>query len=76
MTDISDLASDQEELDRACALRAQQNRAGLVGKTAADSATECVDCDEPIPQNRREAMPGCSLCIECQKQREKTFYER
>ena len=26
----------------------------------------CIDCDEPIPQARREAVRGCELCIDCQ----------
>ncbi|MYM32247.1 TraR/DksA family transcriptional regulator [Duganella sp. CY15W] len=76
MTDISDTATAQEEHARAVALAAQQARAKLVGKSAADSATECEDCDDAIPQARREAVPGCTLCVGCQTQREKSFYER
>lgn len=76
MTDIYDRACEQEERDRAIALRAQQNRAGLAGKTSTDSAVECQDCAEPIPRQRREAIPGCQFCVECQVQREKAFYER
>jgi phage/conjugal plasmid C-4 type zinc finger TraR family protein len=75
MTDIYDRACEQEERDRKIALQAQQARAGLAGKTVSDSATECQDCAEPIPYKRREAMPGCQFCIECQAQREKAFYE-
>lgn len=26
----------------------------------------CENCDEPIPQGRREAIPGVQLCIACQ----------
>lgn len=76
MTDIFDRATDQEELDREVALAAQRSRAGLAGKTVADSALDCSDCDEPIPQPRREAIPGCQFCVGCQAQREKAFYER
>lgn len=76
MTDIFDRATELEELERRVALQAQTNRAGLVGKTAADSATECADCEEPIPEQRRVAIPGCQRCVECQAQREKAFYER
>ena len=26
----------------------------------------CIDCDEPIPDARRKAVPGCCRCIDCQ----------
>jgi phage/conjugal plasmid C-4 type zinc finger TraR family protein len=26
----------------------------------------CLDCGEPIPENRRLASPGCRYCIACQ----------
>ncbi len=76
MTDIFDRATAQEERDRDDALKLQAHRAGIAGKTVADSATECSDCDEPIPEQRRVAIPGCQRCVECQAQREKAFYER
>lgn len=75
MTDLYDRAAELEELDRKVALQAQQDRAGLAGKTIDDSATECRDCDEPIPYKRRAAIPGCQFCVDCQAQREKAFYE-
>lgn len=27
----------------------------------------CVDCGEPIPEDRRKAVPGCTRCIVCQR---------
>lgn len=30
------------------------------------TGTTCLDCDEEIPEKRRQAMPGCRRCIECQ----------
>ena len=36
-----------------------------------DAATECEDCGEEIPQARREAMPGCTRCAECQQMHER-----
>lgn len=30
------------------------------------SLSHCEACDAPIPQARREAVPGVRLCIECQ----------
>ena len=31
-----------------------------------ESLTHCEDCDEPIPEARRKAVPGVRRCVECQ----------
>lgn len=31
----------------------------------------CTECDEMIPEARRKAMPGVSLCVHCQEEFEK-----
>ncbi len=31
----------------------------------------CEECDAPIPDARREAMPGVRLCIACQEAQER-----
>ena len=66
MTDDIDRAQDREQQLRADALRDQARRAGLAGKTGADSATECIDCGALIPEARRWAVPGCQRCVKCQ----------
>lgn len=30
------------------------------------SAERCEECDEPIPEPRRAAVPGCQTCASCQ----------
>ncbi len=55
--------STQEAIER---MRARQRQGG-------ESAEFCVDCDEPIPEARRQAVPGVKLCIECQQGRDKSF---
>jgi phage/conjugal plasmid C-4 type zinc finger TraR family protein len=30
-------------------------------------AMRCEECDAPIPEARRKAMPGVSLCVPCQE---------
>lgn len=52
-------ASIQDELTR---MRAQKKPVG-------ESLTHCADCEEPIPQARRKAIPGVKLCIDCQRER-------
>ncbi len=53
-------ASISEELDR---LRARRAPAGA-------SRSDCAGCGEPIPEPRRLAVPGVSLCIDCQRERD------
>lgn len=31
----------------------------------------CEECDEPIPEARRQAVPGVRLCITCQSSADK-----
>lgn len=54
-------ASIEDELLRLKALHRP-----LVG----DSATDCAECGEPIPEARRQARPGVKLCIDCQGARD------
>ena len=32
-----------------------------------ESLTHCEECDSPIPEARRVAMPGVYLCVLCQQ---------
>lgn len=72
MSDDVDRASEREQELRADALTDQARRAGLAGKTVADSANFCqmLGCDESIPQARRMALPGCQYCMPCQRRKE------
>ena len=53
-------ASIEDELKRMQGRRAPQG----------ESRTYCAECDEPIPEGRRRAVPGVKLCIECQSSRD------
>ena len=40
------------------------------------SLSHCEECDAPIPEARRKAVPGVRLCVDCQSERdaeEQTF---
>ena len=67
MTDQFDRATEIEEAQREDALAQQAWRAGLAGKTVADSAEACLMCGEPIPEARRLAVPGVQTCVECKR---------
>lgn len=60
--EIIDQASELEEM-----LREQAIAAHRIDRNAV-SATHCIECDEAIPQARREAVPGCRTCASCQEE--------
>jgi len=35
------------------------------------SATHCEECDAPIPEVRRQALPGVRYCVRCQAELER-----
>lgn len=41
-----------------------------------DSFTHCAECEEPIPEARRQALPGVKLCIDCVAERDARFMQR
>ncbi len=62
--DIIDTAAEIEELQRNAALFAHRLNPNAV------SATHCVECDDPLPEARRKAYPGCTMCVSCQGEQE------
>lgn len=36
-----------------------------------ESLTHCEECEAPIPERRRKALPGVRLCIGCQAEMER-----
>lgn len=64
MADIIDTAAEIEELQRNAALSAHRLNRNAV------SAEVCAECDEPIPDPRRAAVPGCQTCADCQSVKE------
>ena len=62
MADIIDTAAEIEELQRNAALSAHRVNRNVV------SAERCEECDEPIPEPRRAAVPGCKTCSSCQEE--------
>lgn len=59
-------ASIEDELARMKARKVPQG----------DSLTHCAECDEPIPEKRRIALPGVKLCIDCQQERDSAYQVR
>ncbi len=59
-------ASISDELAR---MQAQKRPVG-------ESLTHCAECEEPIPEKRRLALPGVKLCLDCQQERDSSFKSR
>ncbi|WP_456386492.1 DksA/TraR family C4-type zinc finger protein [Profundibacter sp.] len=55
---------EQIEASIADELARMKARTGPVG----ESLTHCAECEEPIPEARRVAIPGVKLCIECMQE--------
>lgn len=58
MADIADFAGEVIEQTVEHALAQIPSYTGI-------SATECVECGEVIPEGRRVAIPGVTLCTPC-----------
>ncbi len=65
MTDLVDHANGKETQFTEMALA---NHLLRVSQNAEkESALDCKECGEQIPEARREASKGCQLCIDCQQ---------
>lgn len=74
MTEILDEASRVETAEREAAIRDLQARTRLDAQQAAEREAAragmpaiCVDCEDPIPEPRRQAVPGCLRCALCER---------
>ena len=47
--------------------RFEQYRKALAAKPVPQSATDCAECGNDIPEGRRQAIKGVQLCTECQQ---------
>ena len=54
----------QEQIDSTVNDAVAEARAQL--RQAGPSLSHCAECDEPIPERRRELIPGVGFCVSCQ----------
>lgn len=64
--------NEQIEASIADELARMKSRAAPTG----ESLTHCAECEEPIPEARRNALPGVKLCIDCMQERDSAFKAR
>lgn len=62
--------NDQIETSIAEALARRRAQAAA---RAVESLADCADCGDPIPEARRQALPGVTLCVACAQARDKAF---
>ncbi len=55
----------QEQIDSTVDDAVARARRGLY---QGESAEYCEECGDPIPQGRRDALPGVKYCLACQQQ--------
>ena len=63
MTDQFDRAQQLEEMAREIAIKKHRPFKAI-------SRVYCEDCDAPIPEKRRQLIPGVSRCVDCQQKYE------
>lgn len=61
--DIFDRAQEADAQMTEQALAAHRQHAAAKGP----ARTHCIDCEQPIPNKRRETVAGCERCISCQE---------
>jgi phage/conjugal plasmid C-4 type zinc finger TraR family protein len=62
MPDDMDRVQERVDLHLARAIEAQ--------RPSGEGRLECEDCDQPIPERRREVAPWARCCVACQQARE------
>jgi phage/conjugal plasmid C-4 type zinc finger TraR family protein len=59
----------QEQIDATVEDAVQRARSSL---PKGESLKKCFECDAPIPEPRRKAIPGVRLCVGCQSELDET----
>lgn len=63
----TDMSRLDDELERLAEISDQQIAARIhAARISGTGPHYCTDCDDPIPQARREAIRGCERCADCQ----------
>ena len=57
----------QDQIDSTVDSEVERTRSRL---PAGRGLTHCEECEAPIPEARRQALPGVRLCVACQSERD------
>jgi phage/conjugal plasmid C-4 type zinc finger TraR family protein len=63
---------DERAFEMAQQREEDERQAGIASRVryTGQSREVCIDCDEPIPERRRQAIAGVECCTDCQSIRE------
>lgn len=65
-----------DEIDRAQGINEQLQADALdvwrSRQPTGPGRSHCIDCEEEIPERRRQALPGVERCVDCQQALEVT----
>lgn len=67
MKDIIDRANEQVQRNLDAALEAARLKTQAM---TANDVTDCIDCEKPIGEQRKQYMPSATRCINCQGEHE------
>ncbi len=62
----------QEQIDASVGDAVERARRAL---RAGESLSHCEECGEPIPEARRQAVPGVRRCIACQSEADSRYVD-
>lgn len=76
MTDINDFEYNNEEEAEMAQLHSIHMHLNAIAEVRAKIRTGpslefCEDCGDEIPEARRNAVSGCTMCVECQTRHER-----
>ncbi|MFP4588064.1 MAG: TraR/DksA C4-type zinc finger protein [Desulfohalobiaceae bacterium] len=63
-------AADRAQVENAIWIKSNLDKYSQKLTPGIESALECQVCGQDIPQARREAVPGCRLCVRCQEEQD------
>lgn len=66
MPDEMDVIQAANEQFQADALADYRRNLPEPGRSQGAPPTHCIDCEEEIPERRRQAIKGCCRCVDCQ----------
>ena len=67
MDDLIDRANEQVQRNLDAALEAARIKSQAM---TANDITDCIDCEKPIGEQRKQFMPSATRCIPCQNEHE------
>lgn len=65
MDDLIDKANKQAQLNLDAALAAARLKTQAL---TANAALDCIECEKPIGEQRKQYMPSATRCIPCQNE--------